>query len=124
MNRPSAADAQIWRARPTSSGGLAKLRFPVFATSVRADCVRLSDLPGGTSIAFDFESPIEVGGMHVWTGVVVVADGDGVMTFAREHLEDVVEAAVELVNGEGRFLALLDAGATVEDVLRAASAES
>jgi regulator of RNase E activity RraA len=98
---------------------LAKLRFPTFATSVRADCIRLTDLPEGVGIGFDFASSIEVAGMSETCGMIVVADGDGVMAFAADRLTEVVDAAAALANREARLMAMLDGGASVRDVLRA-----
>jgi regulator of RNase E activity RraA len=97
---------------------LARLGFPVFATAIRADCIRRSDLPVGVGVAFEFASPIDVAGMTVATGMVVVADGDGVVTFASGRLGEIVESAAAIANNEQRLVAILDGGARVAEVLR------
>lgn len=89
----------------------------MWATAVRADCIRLADLPAGTSIAFEFGEVVDVAGMSVEPGMAIVADGDGVGAFLPHRLTEVVDAAERLVEREARLIARLKAGATVAEML-------
>jgi regulator of RNase E activity RraA len=97
---------------------LRALGLPVFATAVRPDCIREADLPDGQVIAFEFGRPIEVAGLRVEPGMVVVADGDGVLTFAADRLEAVADAAEGIAIREAELIAKLESGDTVDELLR------
>jgi regulator of RNase E activity RraA len=102
------------------TGALRELGFPVFATAVRPDCIRLSDLPSGTSIGFEFGEPVEMAGMMVAAGSVIVADGDGALAFSGDRLAELVDATQRLAAREAALIARLDAGASVDEILDAA----
>ena len=92
--------------------------LPVFATSIRPDCLRIADLPGGRSIRLELGVPIDVAGAPIRPGDVVVADNDGVIAFASGGLEEVVAAAAATREWERERLARLDSGAPLRDLLR------
>jgi len=84
---------------------LRRLGFPVFS---RNDTVR------GTRKLFvgAFEVSIEVGGVRVRNGDIVVGDADGVVVLPREHASAIIDKADQRVRDEEQIIGALRAGRT------------
>jgi regulator of RNase E activity RraA len=95
---------------------LARL-LPVFATSIRPDCIRLADLPAGTAIRRDMGGTVEIAGAAVNEGDVIVADNDGLIGFPAARLADVVAGAEAIHAMERDRVARFEAGASLREVL-------
>lgn len=88
---------------------IAELGFPVYARGARP-----TDSLGRMSIdAIDGE--IEIAGVAVRSGDLVVADLDGIVAIPREHAAEVLERALEKTRTENRARDLLARGATLAD---------
>lgn len=80
------------------------MRFPVFATGMRpVDSA-------GRSTVVSYGEPVEVGGVLVHPGEIVIADVDGIVVIPREAEEDAISAAREKVAGENAMRDYLRAG--------------
>jgi len=89
---------------------LESLGFPVFSTTVA--------LRGATKTgAGDVGHAVEVGGVRVETGDVVVADADGVAVIARDTLEEVTAAGKARADKESAMFVELRAGRTTLELL-------
>lgn len=86
-------------------------RFPAFARAPVARTAR------GRVYEQSWGRPINVGGVEVCTGDVVMADGSGVVVLAAGSAAAVVAKAEELVERETRMRADLLAGTPAEQVL-------
>lgn len=85
--------------------------FPVFARAATPISAR------GRSVEAATDAPVEIGGVRVTPGDLVVADASGVVFVARESAEEVLEAAQRIVERERSMLHELSAGAPVQGVL-------
>jgi len=90
------------------TAAIARLGFPVFAAGVAVgSCAKR--VPGTVG------EPVELGGVGVAPGDVVVADDDGVVVFAAGRLASVLAAGEARVERERRLIeALRDGGTTLE----------
>jgi 4-hydroxy-4-methyl-2-oxoglutarate aldolase len=61
--------------------------------------------------------PVEIGGVTVRAGDLVIADGSGVVVVPGERAGDVLDAAEKIAAREALMIADLDAGAAAVDVL-------
>ena len=76
---------------------------------------RPTDSLGRVSIE-EADTTIQLGGVEVRTGDLIVADEDGITVVPREHAEEAVERAVAKATTENKARDLLIAGGTLADV--------
>lgn len=89
-----------------------EMGFPVFAKGVRPTSSK------GRVIAVDHGCPVEMGGVHVEQGDLVVADIDGVVVVPSGVVEEVVEKALDVVERETMTRDELRKGAGLYDVYK------
>jgi len=89
-----------------------EMRFPVFAKGVRPTSSK------GRVIAVDHGCPVEMGGVHVEQGDLVVADVDGIVVVPSSVVEAVVEKALEVVDRETMTRNELRKGVSLYDVYK------
>jgi regulator of RNase E activity RraA len=68
--------------------------------------------------AAEFNGPIEIGGVQVHPGDLVVADDTGVCFVPRDLIMEVLEHAEKKAKSEGARVKAIDSGLSVPDVLR------
>jgi regulator of RNase E activity RraA len=83
--------------------------FPVFSTGSYAQ----DSSP--RTIVRDFGVPIEIGGVSVRPGDLVVGDLDGVLVIPREVEDEVVERALEKASAESLVRVAIEAGMSATD---------
>lgn len=91
--------------------------WPVYGTSIVPAGRRVVDVEPGTSFLFEFDQPVDIAGMHVAPGDVVVGDNDGVIAFPPEHLDRILEEAEAILRVEHRYYRLLDEGRTFREII-------
>jgi regulator of RNase E activity RraA len=92
--------------------GITTIRFPVFATGIGA-----ADSKGRLQV-IAFRVPIEVGGVLVRDGDLVVADGDGGVAIPQAIEDEVLDRALEKVSGENKVRDMLARGASIRQVFQ------
>jgi 4-hydroxy-4-methyl-2-oxoglutarate aldolase len=91
------------------------LRIRALGFSVYARGARPTDSLGRVSLV-DTEGPLEVAGVKVSNGDIVVADADGVVVVPFNAAEDVLPQALDKATTERKGLTLLRDGALLADV--------
>ncbi len=87
------------------------LGFPVFSQGSYAQDQRLRGR------VVDFRCPIEFGnGARVHPGDLIVGDVDGVLAVPRDHVPDIVRAALAKVEGEDAVRRMIEQGQSTEDI--------
>lgn len=89
-----------------------KMGFPVFCKGVRPISSK------GRLVAVDYNCPVEVGGVTVHPGDLVVADLDGVVVAPKDVAEEAVQKALDVVNRETMTRDELGRGAGLSQVYR------
>jgi regulator of RNase E activity RraA len=89
-----------------------KMGFPVFCKGVRPISSK------GRLVAVDYNCPVEVGGVTVHPGDLVVANLDGVVVAPKDVAEEVVQKALDVVNRETMTRDELGRGAGLSQVYR------
>ena len=89
-----------------------KMRFPVFAMGINPISSK------GRDIAVDYACPVEILGVKVNPGDLVVADVDGVVVVPRDVAEETVEKAFEVAASETKTRDELKKGAGLYDVYK------
>ena len=87
-----------------------EMSFPVFAKGINPISSK------GRVIAVDHGCPVEIGGVMVYPGDLVVADIDGVVVVPRDKAEEVVEQALDVAARETKTRDELRKGAGLYDV--------
>jgi 4-hydroxy-4-methyl-2-oxoglutarate aldolase len=90
-------------------------RVRALGFGLHARGTRPTDSLGRASLA-DTDGPVEVGGVTVANGDLVVADADGVVVVPAEVAEEVASYALKKATTERKGLALLRNGATLGEV--------
>jgi 4-hydroxy-4-methyl-2-oxoglutarate aldolase len=94
------------------SWGIVDMRFPVFASGLTP-----ADSKGRIEVT-EIRVPIEVGGVSVRDGDLVVGDRDGCVVVPQEIESDVVEQAIAKVEAEDTVRELLREGASIRSVFK------
>jgi regulator of RNase E activity RraA len=94
------------------SWGIIDMRFPVFACGTTP-----ADSKGRLDV-IAIRVPIEIGGVLVHDGDLVVADGDGCLAVPRSIEDEVIARALEKVSGENVVREILAAGASIQQVFK------
>lgn len=89
-----------------------EMGFPVFCRGVRPTSSK------GRVVAVDYNCPVEVGGVAVHPGDLVVADLDGVVVVPKGSAEEVVQRALAVVDRESKTRDELRRGAGLSDVYK------
>ena len=104
-------------ARGTIIDGIARdinlireMNYPVFAKGVNPISSK------GRLIAIDYGCPVEMGGVMVYPGDIVVADIDGVVVVPGDKAEEVIEKALDVATRETKTRDELRKGAGLNDV--------
>jgi 4-hydroxy-4-methyl-2-oxoglutarate aldolase len=84
--------------------------FPVFATAISVRGALKNHLGW-------LNEPVSVGGVIVHSGDIVVGDGDGVVVLAQNHLESLIDKAVELQEAHAVRDQRLRSGEPIEHVM-------
>lgn len=85
--------------------------LPLFATIATPRTAR------GRTVERLWGQPVEVAGVRVESGDLVVADSTGVVFVSRRHIAQVVAKATSIVAREASMAAAIDAGAPVSEVM-------
>jgi regulator of RNase E activity RraA len=88
-----------------------EIGYPVFARGAVPKTAR------GRVVEEDWNVPLDIGGVGVQPGDLVIADGSGVAFIPRTRVEDVLEAAEEIAARERAMAAAIEAGAPVGRVM-------
>ena len=94
------------------SWGIIDMRFPVFACGTTP-----ADSKGRLDVMAT-RVPIEMGGVLVHDGDLVVADIDGCLAVPQAIEDEVIAKALEKVSGENVVREILAAGASIQQVFR------
>jgi regulator of RNase E activity RraA len=89
-----------------------EMNFPVFAMGVNPISSK------GRIIAVDHGCPVEMCGVKVKPGDLIIADIDGVVVVPKDVIEEAVENAMEIVASETRTRDELKEGAGLYDVFK------
>ena len=89
-----------------------KIGFPVFCRGVRPVSSK------GRVVAVDYNCPVEVGGVAVHPGDLVVADLDGVVVVPKDAAEEAIQRALGVVDRETKTRDELRRGAGLSDVYK------
>ncbi|ARD85275.1 demethylmenaquinone methyltransferase [Ferroplasma acidiphilum] len=89
-----------------------KLDFPVFSVGFRP-----TDSLGRNDV-IDYDVPIECGGVKVNSGDLIFGDVDGVVVVPREIEKNVIQAALDKVDGENKVRDEILHGVKVSEVFR------
>lgn len=92
--------------------GIMEMRFPVFAVGLTP-----ADSKGRCEIV-SIRKPIEVGGVLVHDGDLVVADQDGCLAVPQPIEDEVIRLAMQKVSDENKVRDLLKRGASIRQVFR------
>ncbi len=92
--------------------GITAMRFPVFATGCGA-----ADSKGRAHV-IAIRVPIDVGGVLVRDGDLVVADEDGGVAIPQGIEDEVIERALQKVSGENKVRDMLARGASIRQVFQ------
>jgi len=79
----------------------------------------VTDVPAGQSFRFDFDGVLDIAGMRVAPGDVVVGDNDGVIAIPPDHLIPILEEAEGILRVEHRYYRLIDEGMTFRQIIEA-----
>ena len=90
-------------------------RVEVLGFSVHARGTRPTDSLGRVSLV-DTDGPVEIGGVSVFNGDLVVADVDGIVIVPNELAREVTAYALDKAATERKGLALLSSGALLVEV--------
>jgi 4-hydroxy-4-methyl-2-oxoglutarate aldolase len=94
------------------SWGIIDIRFPVFARGLTP-----ADSKGRLDV-IAIRAPVEMGGVLVHDGDLVVADFDGCLAVPQAIEDEVIAKALEKVSGENVVRGILAAGASIEHVFK------
>jgi 4-hydroxy-4-methyl-2-oxoglutarate aldolase len=94
------------------SWGIVDMRFPVFASGLTP-----ADSKGRIEVT-EIRVPVEVGGVSVRDGDLVVGDQDGCVVVPQDIEPEVVEQAIEKAEAENRVRDLLREGASIRRVFK------
>ena len=89
-----------------------EMNFPVFAKGINPISSK------GRLIAVDHGCPVEMGGVMVYPGDLVVADIDGVVVVPGDKIEEVIEKALDVAARETKTRDELKKGAGLYDVFK------
>ncbi len=89
-----------------------EMNYPVFATGINPISSK------GRIIAVDYACPVEICGVKVSPGDLVVADIDGVVVVPKDVTEEAVKNALDVVSRESRTRDELREGAGLYDVYK------
>jgi 4-hydroxy-4-methyl-2-oxoglutarate aldolase len=91
------------------------LDFPLYGTFVHPHSILIDQVPPGKTIYFEMGMPVEIAGITISPGDVIVSDNDGLMAIAPAHLEAVVTEAERITALEGRLFDRLATGMTFRE---------
>jgi regulator of RNase E activity RraA len=84
--------------------GIRRLGFPVFARGCYAQDQR------GRGTVLDYRLPIEIGGVRIEPGDILVGDIDGVLAVPRSAADEVFRRAIAKARGESQVKAAIERG--------------
>ncbi len=93
--------------------------FPVYGTSLVPNGRMVSQIEAGQSIRFEFDGTVEIAGMTVSPGDVVVGDNDGMIAITPNRLEAILAEAEAILVLEAAIFEQLDRGLTYREILAA-----
>jgi regulator of RNase E activity RraA len=93
--------------------------WPVYGTSIVPAGRRVVDVDPGETFLFTFDEPVDIAGMRVAPGDIVIGDNDGVIAFAPEHLAVILDGAEAILRLEHRYYRLIDEGRTFREIVEA-----
>lgn len=95
---------------------LKEIDFPIFGIGISPHS--RANQEAGHSIHLELGTVVEIAGIKVTPGDILVGDNDGVIALAFDGLEKVLEEAEKIFLAEQRILSLLDQGYTFEEVVK------
>lgn len=88
------------------------MNFPVFSMGINPISSK------GRIIAVDYSCPVEVGGVMVYPGDLVVADIDGIVVVPRDKVKEVIDQALDVAARETKTRDELKKGAGLYEVFQ------
>ena len=116
-------DGWITSAALRDTDDLRDMGWPVYGTSIVPAGRRVVNLPPGQCFRFTFDAPVDIAGMRVAPGDIVVGDNDGVIAFPPARLPAILEAAEAILRVEHRYYRLIDEGRTFREIVETDRAE-
>jgi regulator of RNase E activity RraA len=89
-----------------------EMNFPVFAKGVNPISSK------GRLIAIDYGCPIEIGGVMIYPGDLVIADLDGVVVVPQDKIEEVIKKGLNVATRETKTRDELKNGAGLHEVYK------
>ena len=89
-----------------------EMNFPVFANGINPISSK------GRVIAVDHSCPVEMYGVMIFPGDLIIADIDGVVVVPKDNAEEVVEQALDVAASETKTRDELKNGASLYDVFK------
>jgi regulator of RNase E activity RraA len=93
--------------------------LPVYGTSVVPSGRRVTDMPPGRSIHFSFDETVDIAGMSVAPGDVLVGDNDGMIALPPDRFEEVLAGAEAILRWEADLFRKIEQGLTYRQILDA-----
>lgn len=93
--------------------------FALYGTDIVPSGRLVDQVPAGSSIRFEFGTTIEVAGMTVSPGDILVGDNDGVIAIHPIDLEPVLAEAEQILEAEAEIYGQLDRGMTMRQIVEA-----
>ena len=97
----------------TDQRAIERLKFPIFCRGVSAIIAKRGGSEEGA-----VNVPVEVGGITVKPGDLIVADEDGVIVASLDEAREQLEACHELEEWEAYALGQLDSGRPLSEVMQ------
>ena len=87
-----------------------KMQFPVYVRYI-------TPLAGTAQQIFHTQIPVEVGGVSVFPGDIILGDDDGIVVMDEEEMIKIVDAAESIQQKEEKVLAKMEEGQSLFDML-------
>ncbi|HKT12809.1 MAG TPA: RraA family protein [Terriglobia bacterium] len=91
--------------------------FPIFGTSINPLSLRMYKLPYGTSVGLAPGHDVDVAGIKISSGDILVGDNDGLIAIDPQNFEGVLAEAEKICNMEARIFNLLRNGKSFRQIL-------
>ncbi|TAM83523.1 MAG: RraA family protein [Acidobacteria bacterium] len=96
---------------------LPSIGFPIFGTSINPLSLRMYKLPYGTSVGVTPGRDVDVAGIKISSGDILVGDNDGLIAIDPQNFEQVLAEAEKICNMEARIFNLLRNGKSFRQIL-------
>ncbi|MBI4243295.1 MAG: hypothetical protein HY606_04315 [Planctomycetes bacterium] len=98
---------------------LRELKWPCWACGIRPSGLLIDDAPSGQRFKVEVNKPVEVSGVKVNPGDIIVADADGFCCIPQDRIIEVIKEAEKVCKIENQIFAMLDKGMSFKQILEA-----